>query len=172
VPFQGIYNLDDPREKANCLSAIRNERGEKTVIVRDPVRSDAQNRFYWGQVVEPLSEWLTASEGQVWTRDDTHEYLKRSFLPLREYPDPVTGELVMLPMSTTKLTKPDFTVLCEKGLALLDWLRNNKEESDERESGQSRRQPNPRPRVEVPAERDGGVRVRPGRQPEVSHRRR
>lgn len=124
MPFQCTFNPDDPHQLALVLDRVRQEHGERVMEVREPTRSDSQNRRYWVAVVEPLADWLTATQGQQWTKLDVHEYLKASFLPQTERVDPQSGEVVLLPKSTTKLNKSDFSLLMEKGEALLDWLRD------------------------------------------------
>lgn len=133
MPFERTVNLSDPMMAAMVCDLVRNEQGERVVSVKEPTRSQAQNRRYWIAIVEPLAQWLSSTEGQTYSKDDVHYLLKKNFLPLVERLDPFTGAVEMIPMSTTKLTKSDFSTLCEKGQMLLDKLR------DERKSQFNRR---------------------------------
>lgn len=127
MPFTRTVNFDDPVDVAHACRQLREQRGELEVEVRLPKRSSAQNRRYWRAVVEPLSELLTETQGQEWTPEATHEFLKASFLPMDERVDPITGEVKQLPMSTTKLRKDEFGILMEKGEALIEWLRSQEQ---------------------------------------------
>jgi hypothetical protein len=124
MPFQRTIDFNDPVEVAHVCRQMRDQRGELEVIVREPKRSSAQNRRYWIAVVEPLTELMTETQGQEWTPEATHEFLKASFLPLDERVDPISGEVKQLPMSTTLLRKNEFSILMEKGEALIEFLRN------------------------------------------------
>lgn len=124
MPFSRTINFDDPVEVAHVCRQMREQRGELLVEVRQPKRTSKQNSRYWAAVVEPLSELLTETQGQEWTPEATHEFLKASFLPLDERVDPISGEVRQLVMSTTKLRKDEFSILMEKGEALIEFLRN------------------------------------------------
>jgi hypothetical protein len=166
-------DFNNPVAVAECLRDLRKEAGTgiKEVITREPTRSLDQNKRYWVAVVEPLSEWLTSTEGQLWTPEDTHEFLKASFLPMTEKVDPLTGEVLKLPMSTTQLRKSEFSILMAKGEALIEWLANAKEGNPDVivQQGHADGQPHARPAAQVSAlaNRGGGVRHRV--QPKVSH---
>lgn len=123
--FCRTINFDAPREVALICDVMRSTRGVKVIEVREQTRTKKQNALYWVDVVEPLADWMTESQGEQWTKDDVHEFLKRECLPLVERPHPITGELKLLTASTTRLTKDEFSVLIEKGRSILDFLRNN-----------------------------------------------
>jgi hypothetical protein len=127
MPFTRTINFDDPVEVAHVCRQLREQHGELEVAVRQPKRTSKQNARYWVAVVEPLSELLTESQGQEWTPEATHEFLKASFLPMDERTDPITGEVRQIPMSTTQLRKDEFGILMEKGEALIEWLRNREQ---------------------------------------------
>lgn len=126
MPFERTVNLADPHIRAMVCDALEHEEGVREVIVREPTRSLAQNRLYWVDVVEPLARWLTSTEGQTYTKDDVHHELKLAFLPVKEHVSPLTGQVILTPKSTTKLTKSDFSILMEKGRMMLAKLRDER----------------------------------------------
>lgn len=122
MPFERMVNLSDPDVNAMVRDAIRREEGECIVSVKEPTRTQRQNRHYWKCVVEPLAEALTEAsreERVTYSKDDVHYYLKKQWLPPVERVDPITGEVTLDVQSTTKLSKSDFALLTEKGLLLL-----------------------------------------------------
>jgi NinB protein len=62
------------------LGTLREGPVEITIRRRYATRSQEQNRFYWGVLVDTLAQ---AMAGEGWTEDDTHKFLKAQFLPKR-----------------------------------------------------------------------------------------
>lgn len=129
MPFERTVNLSDPIQNANLCDDIRREQGEREVIVRELTRTQKQNALYWSQCVAPLAQWLSATQGQQWSKEDVHHELKMNFLPLTEHVSPITGELVWAPKSTTKLTRSDFSLLYEKGMMVLERVKGEHRQS-------------------------------------------
>lgn len=114
-----ITDLDDPSAKRQLLELIRQLRGRHRIaIVKHRARrSDAQNRAWWGRIVEPFHDYLVG-QGMEITKEDTHGLLKDKFLRISVCnPDgePV-GERTR---STTELTTEEFGDLIERSMA---WL--------------------------------------------------
>lgn len=115
-----IVNADEPREKQMLLSKVRDLRGRWRIAFTQhrPRRTDRQNRMYWPCVVQPFADFLR-SQGESYTDDDAHEFMKAKFL-MRDVIDPRTGEIVgQIPQSTTKLNTEEFYDYVEKCVA---WL--------------------------------------------------
>lgn len=81
-----------------------------TIEPRHATRSNQQNRWYWGVIVEQISEKTGFDP------DETHEVLKARFLPkklaLCDGNGEIQGEYV-IGGSTTKLDKVQFGEYCE-----------------------------------------------------------
>lgn len=69
-------------------------------------RSNQQNRYYWGLVVPMIRKGIKEL-GTDLTHEETHEFLKSRFNK-DELVNPGTGEMVEIPLSTTRLTKSEF----------------------------------------------------------------
>lgn len=70
-------------------------------------RSNPQNRYYWGLVV-PMIKTGIKDMGTDLTIEETHEFLKAKF-NCSELRNEETGEVEMIPRSTTILTKLAFS---------------------------------------------------------------
>jgi len=76
-------------------------------------RNKDQNKFYWGFVIRPLSEFLNAPKQQV------HELMKHRFLVHYQAVETVAGEQVMpYVKSTTTLSGSEFETYCRR---IRDW---------------------------------------------------
>jgi hypothetical protein len=82
-----------------------------TITPRRAARSVDQNAWYWGVIVEHLSEHTGH------TPDELHELLKAMFLPKRLAVQDQNGEIqgeYVIGGSTTKLNKLEFGDYCER----------------------------------------------------------
>lgn len=73
-------------------------------------RSEQQNRWYWGVIVESISEHTG------YTPDEVHEFLKAKFIPKRVAVCDGNGEIkddLVIGGSTAKLNKVSFGEYCE-----------------------------------------------------------
>jgi hypothetical protein len=66
-------------------------------------RSNAQNKYYWGLIIPIWRELIKNEWGEVWSKEDTHEFLKMNF-GFEEVVDINTGEVLRKPQSTTVKT--------------------------------------------------------------------
>lgn len=81
-----------------------------TFTPRRAARSDLQNRWYWGVIVELLSEHTG------YTPDEIHEVCKAKFLPKRLAVSDGNGEIkgeFVIGGTTTRLNKHEFGEYCE-----------------------------------------------------------
>jgi hypothetical protein len=75
-------------------------------------RSDLQNRYYWGCVVEIVRQALKEL-GHRLDKDEVHYFLREKF-NYKELVNESTGESLKLPSSTTTLTKTEFAEYIER----------------------------------------------------------
>ena len=86
---------------------------EVTIRRKRKHRSDPQNRYYWGVVVEMIRAGMK-DMGDELTPDQVHEFLKWRFLRVKKI-DETTGELLYeYAGSTTKLGTVEFSEYVEK----------------------------------------------------------
>lgn len=81
-----------------------------TITPRKAARSQPQNRWYWGVIVELISEHTG------YTPDEIHEVLKAKFLPKRLAVSDDNGEIkgeFVIGGTTTRLNKIEFGEYCE-----------------------------------------------------------
>lgn len=103
--FQNIKKLDDYNK------SLPDGRYKVTVEKSDK-RSSQQNRYYWGVVIHLINQAFY-DLGHELTAEETHEFLKAKFNH-KEIVNSDTGELLQLPLSTTRLNKSEFSEYVEK----------------------------------------------------------
>jgi hypothetical protein len=64
-------------------------------------RTSPQNRYYWSVIVQYWMDLLSNSQGEIYTKAQTHEFLKSNF-NFKEIVSEVTGEVLRMPKSTTE----------------------------------------------------------------------
>ena len=69
-------------------------------------RTDRQNRYYWGVIVELWRQTILEEWGDNMTDNEVHEFLKLTF-NFEERVCERTGEVLKVPKSTTKNTTTD-----------------------------------------------------------------
>jgi hypothetical protein len=104
--------LDLRNRKAFNASLKRMRDGEVLVTVEKikAARSQQQSRWYWGVIVELLSEHTGYSP------DEIHEVLKAKFLPKKLAVSDGNGEIVdefVIGGSSARLDKNEFSEFCE-----------------------------------------------------------
>lgn len=95
-----------------------------TVNVVRRTRSLELNKFYFGQIVRPLTEFFNREKtlNRIVDTDFTHELLKAKFLGLEKIP--VAGEIVEKINSSRKLTNKEFVDYCDFCMAWCNELFN------------------------------------------------
>lgn len=82
-----------------------------TVARKKKKRSNDQNEYYWAVVV-PMVQAAMNEYGSDYSKQETHEYLKKEFnwveIEVRE------GNYIKAPQSTTKLSTVDFIIYLDK----------------------------------------------------------
>ena len=101
------------RRRKDLSATLTRMRDGEVLITITPIkatRSQLQNRYYWGVIVELLSEHTG------YTPDEIHELLKAKFIPKRlalaDLNGVITSEYV-IGASTTKLDTQEFSDYCE-----------------------------------------------------------
>lgn len=97
--------------RQHIVRALRLMCGKTVTIKIDEqkkLRSDNQNRFYWGVVIPMLIQFFKDS-GNVYDRDDMHFFLRMEVWKWTKFiTDPVTKVEKKLPMSSTELTTAEW----------------------------------------------------------------
>lgn len=104
------------RNKTHILKEIEpfgNAELEITIQKKRITRSSQSNRFYWGVCVTMIQERFKELGHEGITKELTHEYLKGRYL-FKEVINEATGEVLKLPLSTTELTKSEFSEYLEQ----------------------------------------------------------
>jgi hypothetical protein len=79
-------------------------------------RSNEQNAYYWGVIIEFWKDILLAEWGEHLNAHEVHEFLKTNF-NAKDVLNEATGELLRLPKSTTKNTtteQEEFHEVCRQ----------------------------------------------------------
>ena len=76
-------------------------------------RSDKQNRYYWGVIVEIWRELILTEWGESYSAEQVHEFLKLN-LNSTEIVNESTGEVLRKPKSTTVLSTVEMEEYHEK----------------------------------------------------------
>jgi hypothetical protein len=98
VVKQGRIKFDSPEKYLVYLAGLEGKRIELTLHKERNSRSNQQNKFYWGIVIEILGEHFG------YTPEEMHEELKRKFNPVHSKIDPEAS----FGGSTTKLSTVEF----------------------------------------------------------------
>lgn len=85
---------------------------EITVCKKRRTRSIPINRYWWGVVVHLIRERFEEL-GNECSKEDVHEFLKLRY-HYKEFVDEKTGEVIKLPLTTTRMTNVEFMELIEK----------------------------------------------------------
>lgn len=85
---------------------------ELTVQKKKSYRSNPQNRYYWGIIVELVMQGMNDT-GNEMNKQETHEFIKANF-NYKEIVNEDTGEVFRATLSTTALTKSEFSEMVEK----------------------------------------------------------
>lgn len=71
-------------------------------------RSNKQNRYYWGVIIEHWKNIIRQEWGEIWTIDEVHDFLKAN-LNFQVFVDEGTGELAVNPVTNEVIKKPKST---------------------------------------------------------------
>jgi len=88
------------------LSLISKQKDKRVEIIVKfgSKRSNQQNAYYWGVIVELIRLGINEMQGENFTKEDIHEFLKNKFLQGEEIVNK-EGEVIMIRKSTIDNTK-------------------------------------------------------------------
>lgn len=130
-----IISPNFPAVLRRFLAQLKTKDGKWELVARRPKRSNPQNRYYWGIVVEMVKMGLIESGNYIHLESDlVHEFLKQKFgvkiniqteQVLNVDPTPytlggtiITFPTLYVPKSTSKYTTGEFTAYLE---AIRQW---------------------------------------------------
>ena len=93
------------------VNAIEVYEGKKVTVTIERFykkRSNKQNNYYWGVIVEHWKNIIRQEWGEIWTIDEVHEFLKGN-LNFDVVVDVETGELAINPITQNVIRKPKST---------------------------------------------------------------
>lgn len=110
-------DMNEPLSKRRLLATIGALQGPYEVVLKpiDPRRTNQQNRFFWRVICQTLSEWFT-NQGQAMTKDQAKVILCTDHLP-DTFTNPITGQVIVAPGSTSILSVPQFSEFNERCMA-------------------------------------------------------
>lgn len=97
--------------RESIINAIAVYEGKKVTITIERYykkRSNKQNRYYWGVIIEHWRNILRTEWGEIYQDNEVHEFLK-SNLNFKEVVDFETGEVATNPLTNEVLRKPKST---------------------------------------------------------------
>lgn len=112
IDANGKLLLNDRQSMEAWVKQHANHNITLSIDVRKKKRSNHQNAYYWSIVVPMIKDALIAL-GHTVTLEESHEMLKARF-NYKEIVNEETGEVVQLPLSTTKLNTVDFCEYIER----------------------------------------------------------
>lgn len=92
---------------ADAIKSFEGKDVEITISRKYKKRSNPQNAFYWGVTIPFFQNLFREQWGDILSETETHEVLKAT-CNYKEVPNPVTGEVTKIPVSTTELTTSDW----------------------------------------------------------------
>lgn len=102
-----LINMSDAAAKRELMIQIGRLTGlyEFYLKPRKRTRTLDQNKYYWGAVVQPFTEWLRENWGDILIdKEQAHEMLKVKILGLTEKQLPLGEIVTMIPHSKTLKT--------------------------------------------------------------------
>ena len=97
------------RNRNRLLQAFKSFEGKVIVITvkrRSNARSSNQNRYYWGVIVPIWQEIILTEWGEIWSKEETHEFLKYNCNYIEKVNES-TGEIIRVSKSTTENSTTD-----------------------------------------------------------------
>lgn len=116
VDDNGKFNPNSKLQFQKIFEALKGQRVELTVKKWHKTRSNNQNSYYWGVIVEMIT-FAINDLGNEFEKDTIHELLRSMFLQTtNEIVNKESGEVkqVTYIKSTTKLTTVEMEVYLEK----------------------------------------------------------
>lgn len=105
-----VSNGNLTRNRTRIKDAIATFEGKDvsiTIKKKRKTRSNSQNQYYWGVVLELTIDAIKKEWGEIWDKDNAHEFLKSRFLYYEKYNEN-TGEIIKTPKSTTECSTVEY----------------------------------------------------------------
>lgn len=115
-PFSVMLDMSDAENKRRVMSQIGQLQGWWKIEgeAKRGTRSQQQNRWYWGCIVDPFYRLLRDQDPDIVSPEQAHEALKCKFLAMPVC-DPKTGEVLTHAIkSTASLTTEEMADYCER----------------------------------------------------------
>jgi len=112
----GVLYISNRKMFDTALSLLPDCHVSVTVKKKYKQRSNSQNAYYWGVIVECWKEILLSEWGEITTAEETHIFLKSNFNSV-DVVNENTGEILRMPKSTTQNTtteQEEFHELCRQ----------------------------------------------------------
>lgn len=112
----GVLSIRNRKQFDKALFEIGDCEVEIKVSKKFRKRTSPQNRYYWSVIVLYWMDLLTTSQGEIYSKAQTHEFLKTNF-NFKEVVIEETGEVLRMPKSTTEnrtFEMEEFHDLCRK----------------------------------------------------------
>lgn len=112
----GILKISHKQEFLKSISAMPDCRVKLEVSKLYKKRSNDQNAYYWGVIVEIWQQIILEEWGEHWSIEEVHEFLKYNFNS-EEKVNENTGEILKVGRSTTKNTtteQEEFQAICRE----------------------------------------------------------
>lgn len=96
--IKALLNMDDPeiKRRARATTGIMKGFYKWNVEPSRPSKSQKQLGYYFSCVVDLFAEFLSEHDVRIWTKEDTHLFLKTKVLGLEPVINPMTGEVVCM----------------------------------------------------------------------------
>jgi hypothetical protein len=94
-----------------------------TFLPRKKLRSNPQNRYYWGIIIPFFQQGFFETQGEHLSTNEVHEFIKFNF-NYKEMVNENTGEVVRVSSTTTDKTTTEFGELIDKCIIFADTFFN------------------------------------------------
>jgi len=117
--ISSVENGNLKRNRNTIKEAIKTFEGKEILLTiqrKRKQRSNNQNQYYWGVILECWRHLIKTEWGEIWSKESTHEFLKMNFNYNEKYSEE-TGELLRTPKSTTENSTSemeDFHTVCRQ----------------------------------------------------------
>lgn len=112
----GILKISHRNEFLKSISSMPDCRVKIEVSKLYKKRSNPQNAYYWGVIVEIWRQIILAEWGEHWSTQEVHEFLKYNF-NAEDKVNESTGEILKVGKSTTKNTtteQEEYHLICRE----------------------------------------------------------
>lgn len=121
IDLQGNLKMSNKDTFIKFAMSLNCKEFNITIEKKRSKRSNEQNRYYWGVVVQLMKQGLN-DIGYMVDDEATHDFIKAEFNS-KVIVNEGTGESKNIPMTTTNMTKTEFSEMIEKiKIFASEWL--------------------------------------------------